>query len=467
MPIEQRFENLRNVPRVALRCLRCREGRAQRRTGVPSIVNDVAARFIPSTWVAPLPGPMFVLTHVGRRLMVVVLALVWLSVGSAHAQETRAGRIAVAQAEKARQARAYAATRAERKFVEFKDGLLRPRPGIYPVLGGVYSGGGLTLGVGYRRFYGDRSRWDIKGLYSIKNYKLFELRTRTPSVTTVAALDFGRARRVARCDRRWHFHGLGIDSPKTAANFRMKQTYFGGELDASPVVGGPCSAAGSTYEDFRLEEGSRCWRHRSRGATTPPPRPDLVQDTEYLHTRHRPRSTGARRRTTREAAASTASRYTTTRTATSTYSFDRLDGEVVQHLPILRENWVLSFRGRVQTTLDDDDTVPYFLLPSLGSGSTLRGYAAAVPRSPRAADDGRVALDPEPPRARHGPLLRRRQGDAAVRATSSFNGLKSDWGIGVRFHGPRRRRSNRDGARSRRMAPGLLRRRGILTGGLA
>ena len=59
-----------------------------------------------------------------------------------------------------------------------------------------------------------------------------------------------------------------------------------------------------------------------------------------------------------------------------TYSFDRLDAEVVQHIPILRENWVISLHGLLQTTLDDADTVPYFLMPSLGSGSTLRAYSS-------------------------------------------------------------------------------------------
>jgi hypothetical protein len=56
--------------------------------------------------------------------------------------------------------------------------------------------------------------------------------------------------------------------------------------------------------------------------------------------------------------------------------FDSVDGEIVQHLPILREDWVISLRGLVQPTLDDDDIVPFFLLPSLGSGDTLRGYAS-------------------------------------------------------------------------------------------
>ncbi len=48
----------------------------------------------------------------------------------------------------------------------------------------------------------------------------------------------------------------------------------------------------------------------------------------------------------------------------------------MQHLPLLRETWVFSLHGLLQTTLDDGDTVPFFLLPSLGSGSTLRGYGS-------------------------------------------------------------------------------------------
>ena len=59
-----------------------------------------------------------------------------------------------------------------------------------------------------------------------------------------------------------------------------------------------------------------------------------------------------------------------------TYSFRRVDVEGVQHIPIMRENWVLSLRGRMQSTVGDTDVVPYFLLPSLGSGSTLRGYSS-------------------------------------------------------------------------------------------
>ena len=51
--------------------------------------------------------------------------------------------------------------------------------------------------------------------------------------------------------------------------------------------------------------------------------------------------------------------------------------EAVQHVPILREAWVLSFHGRVQSAIDKvGQETPFFMLPALGGGSTLRGYTS-------------------------------------------------------------------------------------------
>ena len=57
------------------------------------------------------------------------------------------------------------------------------------------------------------------------------------------------------------------------------------------------------------------------------------------------------------------------------YAFERLDVDFVQHLPLLRETYVLSAHARVQSVLPGD-AAPYFLLPSLGGGSTLRAYTS-------------------------------------------------------------------------------------------
>ena len=110
---------------------------------------------------------------------------------------------------------------------------------------------------------------------------------------------------------------------------------------------------------------------------TPATAPGLGANPTYLHSdrlgRHRLAAV-ARLRAARRPLRSR--RITTTPIATTPTASTALDAEVVQHMPILRENWVISLHGLLQTTLDDDDQVPYFLLPSLGSGSTLRGYSS-------------------------------------------------------------------------------------------
>ena len=54
-----------------------------------------------------------------------------------------------------------------------------------------------------------------------------------------------------------------------------------------------------------------------------------------------------------------------------------VDYEAIQHVPLLREAWVLSFRGLVETTsLKNDQQIPFFMLPALGGGSDLRAFSS-------------------------------------------------------------------------------------------
>jgi len=110
--------------------------------------------------------------------------------------------------------------------------------------------------------------------------------------------------------------------------------------------------------------------------------------------------------------------------------------EGIAHLPILREAWVLSFRGRVQTAIDKDgQQTPFFMLPALGGGSTLRAYS-----SWRFRDQNSLLLQAE------WRIMVNRYLDlaffydtgkvAAHRSDLDLDGLKDDYGAGVRFHGP-------------------------------
>ncbi len=118
------------------------------------------------------------------------------------------------------------------------------------------------------------------------------------------------------------------------------------------------------------------------------------------------------------------------------FGFQMLEYDAIQHIPILREAWVLSLRGRVQTAHNKDgQQTPFFMLPSVGGGSSLRGYS-----SWRFRDQNSMLVQAE------WRIMVNRYLDTAffydagkVTARTSdidFDGLKSDFGFGFRFHSP-------------------------------
>jgi hypothetical protein len=348
------------------------------------------------------------------------------------AQETRASVLAAREAEKATRVAPYVPNKAERIFTEMKKGLIEEPNGFYPYFASVYSGGGFTLGAGYRRFYGDRTHWDVKGLLSIKGYKLIELTTDSwghqhGRLDLHASIGWRDATQVG-------YYGLGIDSTDDRTNFRMKQLYVGSHLTWRPVqpfvFGG-----GLAVEDFTLEEG-RGTAPSIEDVFTPETAPGLGVSPAYVHTYAsagidtRPASGYARRGALYDVA------YHNYADSDGTYSFDRVDVDAVQHIPLLRETWVISLRGRLESTIGEGDQVPYFLLPALGSGSTLRAYA-----SWRFRDRHSVLASGEfrwiPNRMGLDMAIFYDAGQVAAEPNDfQMRRLKTDVGVGVRFHGP-------------------------------
>jgi hypothetical protein len=365
----------------------------------------------------------------------VAVALIGLLIApaAAVAQDTRAAEIAQQQADKAATAAPSEPNRFDRLMTSLERGFASPPGGVFPYFGSVYSGGGFTLGAGYRQFYAREAVWEIKGLYSIKNYKLIEFGTRAPWNYNGR---FMKGIRVGYRDApQVGFYGIGPDSTADdRANFRLETSYLAGDLAFRPS---PWSRLDLevAYEDVRNEGGSG--RAPSietvYDATTAP---GLFEHLTFV------RSRGAAAIDWRVSPgySRTGGFYGATFNDFSdldkTYSFQRMDGEVIQHVPILRETWVLTFRGRVQSVVDDGDTVPYYLLPSLGSGSTLRGYSTARFRDRHSIltsgefrwIPNRLALDLA--------LFYDAGKVTARRQDLDFTDLTTNWGIGVRFHGP-------------------------------
>lgn len=331
------------------------------------------------------------------------------------AQETRADVIAEEQAEKATRLRPYEPSRAQRLITRGLRGFTAPPPGFYPTFGSIYSGGGFALGPGYRRYYGDRSTLDARGLYSIRSYKLAELGTNSPGhaggrVDLYARAGWLDATQVS-------FYGLGPDSSKdNRTSFRLRERSAIGGIRTRPLPWLVFGAAVS-FEDF------------TTSTLGPAADPTYVHSTASAGIDWRPSAGYARR------GGLYALEYHNYADSRDTFSFDRIDAEVVQHIPILRENWVLSFRGAVQTTLDAGD-IPYFMLPSLGSGSTLRGYGSWRFRD-RHSELFSVEWRWIPNRLGLDMAIFYDAGKVASRREDlDFDGLKSDVGIGARFHGP-------------------------------
>jgi hypothetical protein len=366
-----------------------------------------------------------------RRGVCFGLAACALLASPVEAQETRAAIISAEQAKKAAESRPYEPVAAERLILRVKQKLLEMPSGWYPYLTSVYSGGGFTLGAGYRRFTGDRTFAAVQGLYSLPGYKLIEFVTRSPGHAR-GRLDLG-ARLGWRDATQVAFFGLGIDSPQDGrSNFRMKQGYLEGTARVRPVSWVVLDG-GVSYEDFTLEEGTGNYPSIEE-IYGPAEAPGLGVNPTYLHSMAaaaidwRPASGYARRGGLYQVL------YHSYADRDDTYSFNRLDGELVQHFPILRENWVISLHGAVQTTLDDDDIVPFFLLPSLGSGSTLRAYT-----SWRFRDRHSLLLSGEfrwiPNRLGLDMAIFYDAGKVTPEWKDlSLDHLKSNVGIGVRFH---------------------------------
>jgi outer membrane translocation and assembly module TamA len=97
---------------------------------------------------------------------------------------------------------------------------------------------------------------------------------------------------------------------------------------------------------------------------------------------------------------------------------------------------VLSLHGHVETTsTKSNEVIPYFMLPALGGGSSLRGFA-----SWRFRDNHSMLLQAE------WRVMVNRFFDTAIfydagkvvskRSDLDLDGLKKDYGLGFRFHGP-------------------------------
>jgi hypothetical protein len=350
------------------------------------------------------------------------------------APATRQASIEQQQAEKNRALGVYTASRGERLFRRADALIAGSTLKWHPFFQSAYSGGGFTLGAGRATYVSAYNYIDARASYSIAGYKRAE-------VEFVAPRMFKRRGELSilggwRDATQVGFFGVGMDTTdEQRANYSFKQPYGSALFSIFPTRRVFMLGAGVEYSNWNLGPGRGSFPSIET-VYSPEELPGIDADVTYLHNQvtigidWRPSSGYARRGGYYSA---TLHQYND---SDDQYGFQMVQYEAVQHVPILREAWVLSFRGRVQSSIDKvGQETPFFMLPALGGGSTLRGYS-----SRRFHDRNTLLLQAE------WRIMINRYLDMAffydtgkvapTRSQLDLHGLKDDFGIGFRFHGP-------------------------------
>ena len=350
-------------------------------------------------------------------------------------QETRTQAIEQAQADKARVVAPYVPGAAERILEQIEEGAwLDPDflHGFYPAFGSIFPGGGFTFGGGYRTYTGYESHVDVRALYSLADFKQVEVSTAAPRMYG-GHLDL-TARAGWRDATQVPFHGLGAaTAADDRTNGRINQTYVEGAALYRPTRR-TFIRGGAGLEDYREKRGQgNVPSVEDRFDATTAPR--LGEDPRFVHLQAQvgidwldspfySRRGGFYRWG-----------YHQYVTPGEGQNFATFRTDLVQHLPILRETWVLSLRGRTESVVGGE--APYFLTPWLGDGHTLRAYGTARFRgrhTPLVSGEWRWV----PNRLGLDLALFVDAGTVGHEFQSlSLRDVKTDYGLGVRFHTPR------------------------------
>lgn len=369
----------------------------------------------------------------GRKVPIIAGLLLASTAPAQEAPASRSGVFAALQAKKSGELKPPHTDKAEEIVRRLESVFVNSPSGFYPQFGSVYHGGGVTLGAGYRKFYGDNTSWNVNGLYSFKNYKLIEAGTES-SDHFAKRLSFG-AKLGWRDATQVGYYGLGTQTNKeNRTNFRFQQTYADGHAVFRPVWWFPIQGSvGAEHWETLQGKGNNPSIETTHSPETAPglgANPSFLHSTLAVGIDWRRPSPGY----TRRGGLYQATLHDYRSNESGTYSFQRLDGDLIQHIPILRETWVLALRGRWVTTLNDNDVIPYFLLPALGDGSSLRAFD-----TDRFRDRHSMLMTGEfrwiPSTAVDMAFFYDAGKVTSRRRDLNFKALKSDVGVGIRFHG--------------------------------
>lgn len=355
----------------------------------------------------------------------VVMAL---AVAPAAAQSTRVEAIAEQQAEKAKRLEPEGPSEAEQIVRRvLLSPLLTGGDGIYPWFGSVFAGTGMAIGAGFLKRLEHGALVNLQTGISLNNSTMVRAQAAAP--------ELWRGMLQVDGSLQWlDARGVSFYGPTHASSLTTRERY-----DYVPKEAG----ANATFKP---------WRHLSLAGGYSYLKLDTTRDLRRFSEAEMPgidrtlsyhvtRGTLAVDWRTSPGYSTRGGYYRATverheESSGAPFSFTSQEYEVVQLLPLVREQFVLAARGVMTlSTTDAGHEVPVMLAPFLGSGSTLRGFA-----NRRFTDRNRLLVSGEyrwrPSRYLDMALFLDAGQVAPDRAQFRVGDFETAWGLGARFHGP-------------------------------
>jgi hypothetical protein len=371
-----------------------------------------------------------------RRIAAGVLLAIAAWPAAANAQDDVTSRTELIEKEqqaKAETLKPAAPGKAEAYVTRISDALLNGNMHWHAFWQNAYSGGGFTVGAGYTQFVSGYNTIDVRGSITPSGYKRLESEFIAPEI-------FGRRGTLSvlggwREATQVGFYGFGMGSSKdNRANYSFTQPYLSALLRVFPTKRLLLLRGGLEVSQWRQGAGEGDVPSVEQ-VYTPQTLPGLGAQPVYWHSQ----GTVAYDSRTSPGYTRRGAYYGVTvhdfTDPDGAYGFRQVDYEGIQHIPILREAWIIALRGFAQTTYDKSgQQIPFFMMPSFSGGGDLRAYA-----SWRLRDQNSLLLQGEWRATVNrflemalfvdGGTVSPRRNDLDVKD------MKTDVGIGFRFHG--------------------------------
>ena len=356
--------------------------------------------------------------------------------GQPPAEDTRAAALRAAREKKQQETAPPEPNALERGLRAFERGgvPLITRDGLYAKLGSLTTGSGFAYGAGYRshRFFDRDAGLDLWAGATMTQYWAAQARLQLPLAPDgrIVMNTYWRRHDYPQED----FFGIGPDSVRANhTTFRTLATTVGARVNGRLV--GPL-AVGGGFEYLNPSVGD------GKDKKVPPigdvfddatapgldSQPDFVRSLAFVDVDWRSPRNARRGGWYRAEYSHYEDR------DQNLYSFDRFDLDARQFFSVLSERRIFVARAFVSTShTPGDQTMPFYLMPSLGGNDSLRGFREYRFRGPHALmlqgeyrfeiwsgldaalfyDAGKVAMQ---------------------RQDLDFNDLESDYGFGFRFN---------------------------------